>query len=118
MAEAAEDIAQTTGSTIVRAAEWFGRTLGQWRRERAGRRDDAYIKAWKGAWTEGCEARWHGAERSPLPYKRNPQKDAWTAGWLWADTQPDRRDSSHLASHWPTGRRAGDQVSGSNQSLD
>ena len=109
MTDIAQEVPREGSSTLVRAAEWLGRTLGHWRRTRAGRRDDAYIRSWKEAWTEGCEARWQGHDRSALRYKKNPQKDAWMAGWLWADTQPDRRDGSRQANHWHARRRATDR---------
>ena len=109
MTDIAQDVARENSSTLVRAAEWLGRTLGQWRRLRAGRRDDAYIRSWKQAWTEGCEARWQGQDRTALRYKKNPQKDAWMAGWLWADTQPDRRDKTKPANQWHARRRASDK---------
>jgi hypothetical protein len=96
------------GSPLVRAAEWLGRTLGRWRRDRNQRRDDEYIRAWKRAWTEGCEARWSGKERDDGPHKEGPEHDAWRAGWLWADTQPDRRDASRLTSRAHARRRASD----------
>lgn len=93
----------------MRAAEWLGRTIGQWRRDRSQRRDDKYIRAWKRAWTEGCEARWSGSDREDGPPDASgPEHDAWRAGWLWADTQPDRRDASRLTSRAHARRRSSD----------
>lgn len=95
-------------SPLVRAAEWLGRTLGDWRRRRTATRDDEYIRMWKRAWTQGCEARWHGRTRDEVPVKKGPEHDAWVAGWLWADTQPDRRDGSRTPSLAHGRRRASD----------
>ena len=96
-------------SAIVRAAEWLGRTLGDWRRWRSEKRDDEYIRVWKQAWTQGCEGRWRGVGRDDVPHKKGPEHDAWVAGWLWADTQPDRRDASRLTSRAHARRRSTDQ---------
>lgn len=95
-------------SALVRAAEWLGRALGQWRRDRSERRNDAYIRQWKRAWTEGCEARWHGDDRESTPHRKGPEHDAWAAGWLWADQQPNRRDATRLGSRAHARRRASD----------
>jgi hypothetical protein len=93
---------------IVRTAEWLGRALGKWRRGRSARRDDAFIRAWKAAWVQGCEARWHGQMREAVPHRNGPEHDAWLAGWAWGDTQPDRRDASRPASRAHPRRRATD----------
>lgn len=98
---------------VVRAAEWVGRTLGQWRRDRLERRDAAYIRTWKAAWTNGCEARWRGGSRDEVPHKNGPQRDAWLAGWNWADIQPDRRDASRPSSMAHSRRRSTDPDIGS-----
>lgn len=90
---------------VVRAAEWVGRTLGQWRRDRAERRDAAYIAMWKTAWSHGCEARWSGSAREAVPHRNGPKHDAWLAGWNWADTQPDRRVASRSPSQAHARRR-------------
>ena len=63
----------------------------------------------KQAWTQGCEARWHGSNRESVPQKKGPAHDAWVAGWLWADTQPDRRDASRLTSRAHGRRRSTDR---------
>lgn len=96
-------------SPLVRAAEWLGRTLGDWRRRRGESRDDQFIRVWKQAWTRGCEARWHGHPREDVPNRSGPEHDAWLAGWNWADTQPDRRDPSRTPSLAHGRRRAADQ---------
>jgi hypothetical protein len=108
MAETARGGPPDQASAIVRAAEWLGRTLGDWRRQRSQKRDDEYIRQWKQAWTQGCEARWHGTDRDSVPHKKGPAHDAWVAGWLWADTQPDRRDGSRLTSRAHARRRSTD----------
>jgi hypothetical protein len=76
---------------IVRAAAWIGRTLGRWRRRRLESKHDAVIAAWKAVWAEGCAARWAGQPQSSVPHRRGRARDAWLAGWAWADTHPDRR---------------------------
>jgi len=101
--------APSEASPLIRAAEWLGRTLGDWRRRRVESRDDAYIRAWKRAWAAGCEAHWHGAARDAVPYWKGPEHDAWLAGWLWAETQPDRRDASRNPSFAHGRRRASDR---------
>ncbi len=98
------------GSSLVRAAEWLGRTLGEWRRQRSERRNDEFIRLWKRAWTQGCEARWRGVDRAGVPHRKGPEHDAWLAGWLWADTQPDRRDATRTTSRAHSRRRASDFV--------
>ena len=107
MAETGRD-APPESSTLIRAAEWLGRTLGDWRRRRTGLRDDEYIRVWKRAWTQGCEARWHGEARDDVPHRTGPEHDAWLAGWLWADTQPDRRDYTRAPKLAHGRRRASD----------
>lgn len=96
---------------VVRAAEWLGRTLGQWRRDRTERRDAAYIRMWKAAWVLGCEARWGGGAREEVPHKNGPAHDAWLAGWNWADLQPDRRDTTRPPSQAHGRRRSSDPES-------
>jgi hypothetical protein len=93
---------------VVRAAEWLGRILGQWRRGRTQRRDDAYIQAWKAAWVQGSESRWRGQTRETVPHRSGPEHDAWLAGWTWGDTQPDRRDASRPTSRAHPRRRSTD----------
>jgi hypothetical protein len=43
---------------------------------------------WKSAWAEGCHAGWHGVVKDEVPYRNGPQRDAWSAGWHWAETHP------------------------------
>ena len=95
-------------SSIIKAAEWLGRTLGDWRRRRSEARDDQYIRMWKRAWTQGCDARWHGGSRDQVPFSSGPEHDAWLAGWNWADIQPDRRDPTRAVSLAHARRRAAD----------
>jgi hypothetical protein len=110
MAEAApEGTPEARQPLVVRAAEWFGRALGQWRRGRAERRDNAYIRLWKAAWLAGCEARWHGQTRDRVPHRGGAVHDAWLAGWSWGDNQPDRRDASRPTSRAHPRRRATDR---------
>jgi len=76
----------------LQLAEWVGRSIGRWQRHRTSRRDDAYVRRWKEAWCCGRDARWAGAAQEAVPYRRPAQRQAWMAGWLWASTQPDRRN--------------------------
>ena len=78
----------------LRAAAWIGRSVGQWQRRRASRRDDLYVRRWKEAWAVGRDSRWAGVSQTANPYRRPKQRQAWLAGWEWAGTQPDRRDPS------------------------
>jgi hypothetical protein len=94
------------GSVIARSAVAVGRTLGQWRRRRAAAAQDAYVTSWKTAWTEGCSAGWAGEPVTSLPYRENPLRDAWAAGWNWAQTQPDRRHPAQGGSSAAMVRRA------------
>jgi ribosome modulation factor len=73
---------------IIRAATWIGTALGRWRRRHQSVRDDAFVDAWKAAWEEGHKDRMAGAARELNPYRRNPRKAAWLAGWVWADSVP------------------------------
>jgi hypothetical protein len=109
MAEAApEGTPDARPPLIVRAAEWVGRALGKWRRGRIEKRDDAFIRAWKAAWVQGCESRWRGATREDVPHRTGAEHDAWLAGWAWGDTQPDRRDASRPATRAHARRRSTD----------
>jgi hypothetical protein len=54
---------------------------------------------------EGCSAGWAGQPITALPYRGSPQRDAWAAGWNWAQTQPDRRDPSRREAQGLTIRR-------------
>jgi hypothetical protein len=73
-------------------------------------KQDAYVAAWKAAWSEGCDARWRGLPVDAIPHKRGVARSAWLAGWQWASGQPDRRSSD--ARGFPQGRRRTD-VAGS-----
>ena len=84
-------------SLVVRAAVRVGEVLGHWRRRRLTAAQDAYIEKWKAAWSEGSDAGWHGVSQDAVPYRHGPQRDAWSAGWHWANTHPDRRDSDGTA---------------------
>jgi hypothetical protein len=70
---------------VVRTAEWIGGAFGRWHRRRAAARDDSFVEKWKAAWSEGCEAHKSGKLVTDVPYGRSPRKDAWVAGWRWAD---------------------------------
>jgi hypothetical protein len=76
----------------MQVAAWVGRSLGRWQRRRTSHRDDAYVRRWKEAWGAGRDARWAGVKQGDVPYRRSAQRQAWLAGWLWAGTQPDRRN--------------------------
>ena len=60
---------------------------------------DAIVAAWKNAWMEGAEARWHAEPVTANPHATDREFAAWEAGWRWADQNPDRRnhDNSRLA---------------------
>jgi hypothetical protein len=90
---------------LVRGAVALGRTLGSWRRRSVAAAQDAYVEAWQAAWMEGCSAGWAGQPVTALPYRGTPQRDAWAAGWNWAQTQPDRRSQSRPALHGVPVRR-------------
>src|SRR5262245_13418117 len=81
---------------LVRAAVRFGRALGAWRQRRLTAAQDAYIAAWKAAWTEGCQAGWQMLEKDAVPYSSGPSHDAWCAGWEWGTTHPDRRNGHRM----------------------
>ena len=69
-----------------------GEVLTAWRRRRAASKQDAFVEAWKTAWTEGCNRRWQGGPRDEIPYAQDDdQRAAWLAGWQWAEAHPDRR---------------------------
>src|SRR5262245_22316451 len=76
---------------LVHRAAVVGQAIRTWRRRREANRQDAFVKAWKAAWTEGCQHRWRGGMRGDVPYVQEDQRAAWLAGWQWADTNPDRR---------------------------
>ena len=68
-----------------------GQVVRRWRRHRAAARQDAFVEAWKNAWTEGCHHRWQGGPRDEAPNVTADQRAAWLAGWQWADAHPNRR---------------------------
>jgi hypothetical protein len=74
-------------SIVVRAAVWVGDAFGRWQRSRAAARDDSFVQKWKIAWNEGCEACKAGKPLADVPYSRSPRKDAWLAGWRWAERE-------------------------------
>ena len=76
----------------IRAAAWVGRTIGRWQKHRATLRDEEFVRAWQRAWAKGRDSRWGGVSQDAVPYRRPVQRQAWLAGWLWANTQPDRRN--------------------------
>jgi hypothetical protein len=81
-------------SILVRAAEFAGHLAGTWRQRQRARAQDAFVGLWKEAWVQGCESAWAGG-RPEVPRRLNgTQRAAWTAGWTWAQKQPDRRQSS------------------------
>jgi hypothetical protein len=92
-------------SMLVRGAVAVGRTLGSWQQRRIAAAQDAYVESWKAAWTEGCNASWAGDPVTAIPFRQGPQRDAWMAGWNWAQTQPDRRDPSRADSNGPAALR-------------
>jgi ribosome modulation factor len=75
-------------SRMIRAATWIGTALGRWRQRQQSVRDDAFVDAWKAAWEEGYKDRTKGAARELNPYRRDPRRAAWLAGWVWADSVP------------------------------
>jgi len=76
----------------IRAAAWVGRTIGRWQKRRATQRDEEFVREWQRAWVTGRDSRWGGIPQDAVPYRRPVQRQAWVAGWLWANTQPDRRN--------------------------
>jgi hypothetical protein len=84
-----------------------GRWAGTWRHRQRAREQDAFVALWKEAWVQGCQAAW--ADRPSLvpPEMTDPLRSAWTAGWTWAQTQPDRRRGS-LGAWKLRGRRSSD----------
>jgi len=78
---------------VVRVATGIGRTVGRWQRRRLAKKNDAYVMQWKTAWSAGRDARWAGTARDAVPHRRRAQRDAWLAGWLWADAQVDHEDA-------------------------
>jgi ribosome modulation factor len=80
-------------SWAIHAATWVGRSVGRWQRHRAASRDEEFVRRWQQAWVAGRDARWGGAIQDAVPYRQPVQRQAWLAGWLWANTQPDRRNA-------------------------
>jgi hypothetical protein len=76
----------------IRAAAWVGRSIGQWQKRRATSRDEEFVRQWQRAWVSGRDSRWGGVPEDAVPYRRAGQRQAWLAGWQWANTQPDRRN--------------------------
>lgn len=80
--------------------------LDRLRGQRKKTGEDAQVRAWKDAWVSGADARWRGTA-----YIRNPHPTgsaaaaAWSAGWRWAELQPDRRHQSHARLAHPYRRR-------------
>jgi ribosome modulation factor len=77
----------------IRAAAWVGRTIGRWQKRRATQRDEEFVRQWQRAWVKGRDSRWGGVSQDAVPYRRAVNRQAWLAGWLWANTQPDRRNA-------------------------
>jgi hypothetical protein len=94
-------------SVLVRGAILAGRISGSWRHRQRARAQDAFVLVWKRAWVQGCEAAWAGRSSLPPAEMGERQRAAWAAGWLWAQTQPDRRRAS-LDSWRRGGRRSTD----------
>jgi ribosome modulation factor len=74
---------------VVRTAVWIGTAFGRWQRRRAAARDDSFVDNWKRAWNEGCSAHRAGKTEADVPYDRSPGRDAWLAGWRWANGPVD-----------------------------
>jgi ribosome modulation factor len=86
---------------VVRLATWVGRTIGRWQRQRVARKGDAYVLEWKHAWSTGRDARLAGAPREAAPHRGRAQRDAWLAGWLWADMRRDHPERNGPRSAQP-----------------
>src|SRR3954454_21621500 len=84
---------RTTRKWAIRGATWIGRTVGGWQRHLAALRDEEVVRRWQQAWVAGRDARWGGAAQEAVPYRQSMPRQAWLAGWLWANTQPDRRNA-------------------------
>jgi hypothetical protein len=83
-----------------------GKVFRTWRRRRIAARQDAFVEAWKNAWSEGCHRRWQGGSQDEAPDVYDYQRAAWLAGWQWADAHPDRRQDSPPATDY---RRSADR---------
>lgn len=90
----------------------MNRPLFRWlRRQRTAADDEAQVRAWKRAWVSGAEARWAGTASTSNPNEAgSAPAAAWTAGWHWAEQQPDRREPSRVRFAHP-GRRSSDNAS-------
>jgi hypothetical protein len=77
----------------IRAAAWVGQSIGQWQKRRATLRDEEFVRQWQRAWVSGRDSRWGGVPEDAVSYRRAVQRQAWLAGWQWANTQPDRRNA-------------------------
>jgi hypothetical protein len=88
------------------------RSIRDWLRlRRAPVDDDTYVTRWKQTWAGGAEARWRGRAGTDNPHPPDSAfATAWSAGWRWADQQPDRRKPSSVRFAVPQ-RRAADRVS-------
>ena len=49
---------------LLHAVGRVAEVVPTWRRRRAAAKQDAFVKAWKTAWTEGCHRRWEGGPRN------------------------------------------------------
>jgi hypothetical protein len=90
-------------SVLVRGASLAGRLTGTWRHRQRARAQDAFVLVWKKAWVQGCEAAWAGRSSFAPAEMGERQQAAWTAGWTWAQTQPDRRRD--VRDSWKLGGR-------------
>jgi hypothetical protein len=53
---------------------------------------DTRIREWKAKWRQGAENGWAGEPLAANPFSPDsPHHPAWTAGWNWSQTHPDRR---------------------------
>ena len=96
-----------TPSVLVRGAVAVGRLAGAWRQRQRVRDQDAFVLLWKEAWVQGCETAWAGRPSYVPSGLSEPQRAAWSAGWTWAQTQPNRRRAASRM--WPrNGRRSAD----------
>jgi hypothetical protein len=94
-------------SMLVRTAEFAGQIAGAWRQRQQAKAQDAFVLQWKEAWVRGCESSWAGQPSAAPKQLSDSQRAAWTAGWTWAQTQPNRRHSS-TAKATRHGRRSAD----------
>jgi hypothetical protein len=102
------DKPQDNGSMLVRGAVLVGRLAGGWRQRQRARVQDAFVLLWKEAWVQGCETAWAGLPASAPSGLAEPQRAAWTAGWTWAQTQPNRRQAANEKNWTRQKRRSAD----------